>query len=282
MRVRAFAPLILAAALAWPAAAPAQDAGTLADIRAELSALAAEMRALRSELVAGGAPALQAAGGEGALARMDAMESALTRLTAQTEALGNRIDRVVADGTNRIGDLEFRLCELEEGCDIASLPITESLGGDAGSAPAPAVGPAIAPATGGGAVPQLAMSEKADFDAAKAAYDAGDFRDAADRFARFTETYTGGPLTADAQFLRGEALAGLGETAGAARAYLDAFSGAPDGPRAAESLLRLGQSLGELGQVQEACVTLSEVGARFAASPAATEAAGSMQALGCQ
>ena len=278
MRVRAFAFLILAAAL--PAAAPAQEAGTLADIRAELSALAAEMRALRTELVTGGAPALQAAGGEGALARMDAMESALTRLTAQTEALGNRIDRVVADGTNRIGDLEFRLCELEEGCDIASLPITESLGGDAGT-PAPAAGPKTTPAPDGGAVPQLALSEKADFDAAKAAYDAGNFRDAADRFARFTETYTGGPLTADAQFLRGEALAGLGETAAAARAYLDAFSGAPDGPRAAESLLRLGQSLGELGQVQEACVTLSEVGARFAASPAAGEAAGSMQALGC-
>lgn len=280
MRVRAFLPLILAAALAWPAAAPAQDAGTLADLRAELAALAADLRGLRSELVAGGAPALQAAGGEGALARMDAMEAALTRLTARTEALGNRIDRVVADGTKRIGDLEFRLCELEEGCDIASLPITQSLGGDAG--PAPGAGPTAAPAPGGAAVPQLALSEKADFDAAKAAYDAGEFRDAADRFARFTETYTGGPLTADAQFLRGEALAELGETAGAARAYLDAFSGAPDGPRAAESLLRLGQSLGELGQVQEACVTLSEVGARFAANPAANEAAGSMQALGCQ
>ena len=280
MRVRAFAPLILAAALAWPAGSPAQDTGTLAEIRAELSALAAEMRALRSELVAGGAPALQAAGGEGALERMDAMESALTRLTAQTEALGNRIDRVVADGTNRIGDLEFRLCELEEGCDIASLPITQSLGGDAG--PVPGAGPAGTPAPRGGAVPQLALSEKADFDAARAAFDAGEFRDAADRLARFTETYTGGPLTADAQFLRGEALAELGETAGAARAYLDAFSGAPDGPRAAESLLRLGQSLGELGQVQEACVTLSEVGARFAANPAAREAAGSMQALGCQ
>lgn len=279
MRIRALAPLILAAALAAPAAA--QDrSGTIADMRAELSALAFEMRALRSELLAGGAPALQAAGGEGALARMDAIEAALTRLTARTEELGNRIDRIVADGTNRIGDLEFRLCELEEGCDIADLPITASLGG--GETPRPAPAPAPVPAPGGAAVPQLALSERADFDAAKAALDAGNAQEAADRFARFTETYTGGPLTADAQFLRGEALAELGETASAARAYLDAFSGAPDGPRAAESLLRLGQTLGELGQVQEACVTLSEVGLRFAQSPAAAEAAGSMQALGCQ
>lgn len=274
---RALIVLALGVALAAPAAA--QDrAQTLADIRAELSQLAGQVRALRAELVQGGDAALQSAGGQSALARMDAMEAALTRLTARTEALGNRIDRIVADGTNRIGDLEFRLCELEEGCDIANLPITQSLGGTDGTAPAPAPQPQPDPSNG----PELAVSEQADFDAALAAYEAGNYQDAADRFARFSDTYLGGPLTTDAQFLRGEALSELGQQAGAARAYLDAFSGAPNGPRAAESLLRLGQSLGELGQLQEACVTLAEVGARFAGGSEAAEAQGSMQALGCQ
>ncbi len=59
---------------------------------------------------------------------------------------------------------------------------------------------------------QLAVGEQADFDRAKAALDSGDFRSAADLFATFTETYTGGPLTGRGAFLRGEALAGLGET----------------------------------------------------------------------
>jgi len=33
----------------------------------------------------------------------------LTRLNSKAEELENRINRVVTDGTNRIGDLEFRL-----------------------------------------------------------------------------------------------------------------------------------------------------------------------------
>ena len=278
---RLLLPLALVAALALPAAAPAQDrAATLADIRAELSVLAGDIQALRAELLTGGTAALQGAGGGTALARLAGMEAALARLTGQTEALGNRIDRIVADGTNRIGDLEFRLCELEEGCDIANLPITARLGGDPGTTAS--AGPGALPPADPGSAPELAMSEQADYDAAVAAYEAGAYQEAADRFARFTETYTGGPLTADAEFLQGEALAALGQTAAAARSYLDAFSGAPGGPRAPDSLLRLGQSLGELGQMQEACVTLMEVGIRFPGSATAAEAEGSMRALGCQ
>ena len=75
---------------------------------------------------------------------------------------------------------------------------------------------------------------------------------------------------------------GSNDTGGAARAYLEAFSGAPDGPRAPVSLLRLGAALGLLGQTQEACVTLAEVGTRFPAAPEAAEAATAMQGLGCR
>ena len=80
----------LGAVLAAPFAAPAfaQDqAQTLADIRAELKVLAGNLQALRSELVAGGQPAIQAAGGAGALERMDAMEAQLTKLTARAEEI---------------------------------------------------------------------------------------------------------------------------------------------------------------------------------------------------
>jgi tol-pal system protein YbgF len=270
---------ILGAALAAPFAVFAQDhAENIAAIREELGALAGQIQALKSELVAGGAAAMQAAGGAGALDRMNAMEAELARLTAATEAVQNRVNAVVADGTNRIGDLEFRLCELEEGCDTSDLPITAQLGGGV-TTPAVAVPSATADGTAG---PELAVSEQADFDRAKAALDAGDNQAAADQFAAFAQTYTGGPLTGEASFLRGEALSALGQTSQAARAYLDAFSGQPDGPRAPAALLRLGTSLGTLGQTQEACVTLTEVGARYAAAPEAAEAAAAMQGLGCQ
>lgn len=264
-------------ALAAPLAAGAE---TLADIRAELAQLAASLQSLKSELVSSGT-GLQAAGGATALDRMNTMEAELSRLTSQTEELQNRIDRVVADGTNRVGDLEFRLCEMEDGCDIANLPITTALGGEAGTAaPAlPSPGTTPPPASGGA---ELAVGEQADFDRAREVLDQGDFRGAADLFATFTQTYTGGPLTGEAHFHRGEALGKLGETANAARAYLEGFSGSPSGPFAADNLLRLGTSLGQLGQRQEACVTLAEVGARFPAHPATAEAAAQIRTLGCQ
>ncbi len=268
-----------------PVAAFAQDAQTLADIRAEIARLQADFNSLKSELVTTGAAATGAAGGD-ALQRMDAIEAALTRLTAKTEEVELKLNRVVADGTNRIGDLEFRLCELEEGCDIAALGETQPLGGAVAPVD-PAVDPAAVDPAAGGAVaggadaPELALSEQADFDRAKEVLGQGDFRAAADLFATFTQSYPGGPLTQEAHFLRGEALGQLGDTAGAARSYLEAFSGQPSGPKAGASLLKLGTSLGALGQTPEACVTLQEVGTRFPGSVEAGEAQAAMLGLGC-
>jgi tol-pal system protein YbgF len=264
-----------------PFAAVAQDrTQTLADIRAELAGLAAEFNALKAELVSSGAAATGAAGGD-ALQRMDTIEAELSRLTARTEEVELKLNRVVADGTNRIGDIEYRLCEVTEGCDVTTLGATSVLGGGTASGGAVAA-PVVtdpAPAAGGA---ELAVSEQADFDRAKEVLGTGDFRGAEALFATFAQSYPGGPLTQEALFLRGEALTSLGETSNAARAYLDAFTAAPEGPIAPDALLKLGQGLGTLGQVQEACVTLGEVGVRYPASIAATQATVSMQGLGCQ
>ena len=273
MRIWVF---VLGLLFALPAMAQDQTR-TLADIRTELGSLASELQALRNELIAGGGTGLVAAGGVSALERMDAIEAALVQLTAQSEALENRINRVVADGTNRLGDLEFRLCELEPGCDISRVGAVPLLGGGLGSAVSPALPDASVP----GAEVALAMNEQSDFDRAKAALDAGDYAGAAAQFATFTQTYTGGPLTAEAQYLRGQALLGTGDLSEAARSWLEAFSGAPYGPRAADSLLMLGRALADLGQPVEACAMLSEVGLRFADSAAAVEAATTARSLSC-
>jgi tol-pal system protein YbgF len=269
---------LLAAALvaALPMAGAAQDRDqTLADIRQELSVLYVELQTLKRELSTTG-PVATPTPSASLLDRVDVIESELQRLTAKAEEMEYRIDRIVTDGTNRIGDLEFRLCELEEGCDLGALGDTPTLGG--GALPeAPAV--ALPKNETNGA--QLALGEQADFDRAKEALDQGSFRSAADLFAAFAEAYPAGPLTAAALFHQGGALTQLGEIAPAARAYLNAFSADPTGPEAPQSLLRLGQSLGELGQSGEACITLEEVGTRFPGSEAAAEAETSRLNLGC-
>ena len=275
--------LLLIAALLFAAPVAAQDrAQTLADIRQELTVLFVEIQQLRRELSTTGGVNTNLAG-TGVLDRVDAMEAELQRLTAASEQLTNRIDRIVADGTNKIGDLEFRLCELEAGCDISTLGETPTLGGGAlptvtPAAPAPAAGATTVPSTGG---VELAVSERADFERASQAFLEGNYEEAVERFQKFTDTYQGGPLTGEAHLLRGEALQNMGLTSSAARAYLESYSGTPDGPRAPVALLRLGQALDGLGQTQEACITLGEVTMRFPTSEASIEAQAARANMGC-
>ena len=254
----------------------AAQESSLADIRTELGQLNAAIMQLRSEVSSGNTGGLTITGDT--LQRIDTIEAELARLTSKTEGLENRINRVVTDGTNRVGDLEFRLCELEEGCDLGSIGETPTLGGETGTAPI-AIAPPTSPDTGGA---ELAVSEKADFERAQEALASGDFRGAAEQFAAFNESYPGGPLASDAYFLRGQALAQSGDWNNAARSYLESFSGSPDAPRAPEALLRLGLSLYELGQAEEACLMLQEVGVRYPGSDQVLPANSSMRNLGCQ
>jgi tol-pal system protein YbgF len=275
MRIAVLA--VAALTLAAPQAALAQDRErTLADIRQELSVLYVEVQKLKRELSTTGGVSTPTVGGS-VLDRVAAMEAELQRLTAQTESLGNRVNRVVSDGTNRIGDLEFRLCELEAACDVSTLGDTSTLGGaqEGAALTAPAPEPTGTPST------EMAVGEESDFNAAKAAFDAGDFAGAVQKLTAFNTAYPGSPLAPEAEVMRGKALAQQGDTREAARAYLAGFSANPAGPRAPEALHLLGAALGTLGQTEQACITLAEVGARFPGQPAAASAQADMAKLGC-
>ena len=285
MRVFLLAALLLASPVA------AQDrAATLADIRQELTVLFVEVQKLKRELSTTGGANVNLSG-TNALARIDSMEAELSRLTAATESVTNRVDSVVRDGTNRVGDLEFRLCELEANCDIGTLGETPTLGG--GALPQTASTGGAAPSIEGGATSsvsagsletggvELAFAERQDFDRAKAAFDAGNFEEAAAQFQSFTDTYQGGPLSGLAHLLRGESLQNLGRTSSAARAYLESYSGTPDGPTSPLALLKLGLSLDGLGQASEACITLGEVTTRFPNSEQSLEAQAARGSMGC-
>lgn len=262
----------LVSILALSGPAFAQDDQTLADIRQELTVLHVEIQKLKRELSTTGSPKTNLSGSS-VLDRVGSIESELNRLTAKTETLEHRIDRIVADGTNRIGNLEFRLVELEGG-DVSQLGEISTLGGDV-------------PATSGGgsSAPQddlqLAVGERADFEAAEKALKAGDYAKASKLFAAFDQAYPGSPLAGQAQLGRGKAFDGLGDTREAARAYLAGFSADANGPAAAENLYELGAALGRLGQVEQACITLGEVSVRFPSAGAVSSARSEMAELGC-
>ena len=278
--MRRIAALILTATFALTAPAHAQGkAETLADIRQELSVLYVEVQKLRRELSTTGASGQLNVSGS-VLDRVGAIEGELQRLTARTEEMQQRIDRVVSDGTNRVGDLEFRLVELEGG-DTSKLGETTTLGG--GDLPASGGASAIQPAqTDTPLIEPMAVGEKADFEAAEAAMTSGDNTDAAQKYTNFLDNYPGSPLAPRAFLARGKALEASGDMKQAAKSYLDGFSADKAGPDAPEALYRLGRALGKLDQRDAACQTLGEVETRFAGTVPANDARVEMQTLACQ
>ena len=173
--------------------------------------------------------------------------------------------------------MEFRITELEG--RRYRRPARDADPGRRRRAPAPV---AVAPPVAGADAPELAVGEQADFDRAKEVLGTGDFRTAADLFATFTETYPGGPLSAEALYLRGEALSQLGETAEAARSYLEAFSGTPNGPRARRCAAEAGAEPGQAGPDARGLRDADRGGRAVSRDrPRRREAVTAMQGLGC-
>ena len=109
----------LAILLATPLAAQSRKE-SLADIRQELSFLHVDIQRLKTELsTTGNSNSVGSSNGE-ALERIDAIEGEMRRLAGKVEDLQFKLERVVKDGTARVGDLEFRLVELEGG-DVSKL-----------------------------------------------------------------------------------------------------------------------------------------------------------------
>lgn len=262
--------------------AVAQDrADTLADMQRELTTLRVELQQLRAELApstpVGDATETAPADVTGPLERLDGLERQVRALTAQTEELAFRIDRIVKDGTNRLGDLEFRMVELEGG-DLGQIPPTATLGGGSDEPATP-----LAPPPAPDAPAQFAVAETADFESAMSAVDQGDHAGGLAKLDAFLVAYPGSPLTAEAQMLRGAALNGLDRVSDAGRAYLEAYTLAElsDPALAADALASLGEALHKLEQTPEACLTLDQVRRVYPGTAAAQRAETALAGMSC-
>ena len=78
-------------------------------------------------------------------------------------------------------------------------------------------------------------------------------------FEAFLSNHASHELAGNAQFWLGEAHDALGDYTKASVAYLNAYKNYPENSKRAESLLKLGQSLGKLGKTKEACATFQKL-----------------------
>jgi tol-pal system protein YbgF len=101
------------------------------------------------------------------------------------------------------------------------------------------------------------------FNAAYETYRAGQYEKAEQQFRAFLAKNAASKMAPDAVFFIGESFFKRSRPREAAEQYLKLSTDYSKSSRAPESMLRLGQSLAALGNNEQACATLGEVGRRY-------------------
>jgi tol-pal system protein YbgF len=138
----------------------------------------------------------------------------------------------------------------------------------------------------GGTVPQLGTglnTPEAEYQQAFALLQQAKYPEAETALRQFLQRYPEGPLAGNAQYWLGETFYVRGDYRGAAVAFAEGYQRFPNSSKAPDNLLKLGMSLAQLGQKQEACGALTELNNRFPTlpQPVADRAARARQSAGC-
>ena len=138
-----------------------------------------------------------------------------------------------------------------------------------GKGPPPAAA-ASGPTIVGSGVAMLDQPRE-QFNAALAAFQAGQYPEAEAGFKAFLAANPAHRLTPDAIFYIGETYLQRSRPREAAEQYLKVTTNYSKSSKAPESMVRLGQTLAELGNSEQACATLGEFGKRYPSAAASVK-----------
>jgi tol-pal system protein YbgF len=223
--------------------------------------------------------------------RLDQLETQMRTLTGSLEEVNYSIDQLKRRLDKLVGDVDQRLTQLEH----PGTPAGAAAGGVAAATPSPGAGanpaappsqagmlvapPAAAPNPGG----QTAAARPA---AAAAATSAGpgtlpsgsaqdqynyafgllrqaDYPGAEEALRSFVQRYPNDPLAGNAEYWLGETYYVRKDYNNAAATFAEGYRKYPQSGKAADNLLKLGMSLGNVGQKKEACLTFSQLAHDF-------------------
>lgn len=231
--------------------------------------------------------------------RISDIENRQREMTGQIERIGHdvqqmkdRLDRALADIDQRLADQQGAAAQVQPSATSASA----SGGGSAvvtPPQPAAAGGSAAdmsaAPTTTGTLGSMPATPGTAGADGATSLYESAfaDIRDskfesAEKKFKQFMSQYPQHKLASNAQYWLSETHYVRGDFPGAARMFAQGYQDYPDGPKAADSLLKLGLSLAKLGKKEDACLSFQQLKKQFPNdTTVGTRATQQIKALAC-
>lgn len=222
--------------------------------------------------------------------RMRAMEEQQRNLVGQIEKLNFDMRQMQEQFQKAQADLDLRL-QQQGSATPASTSTSTTLPADEMAATPATRSVDDAVRTSGnstsGTLGQLSSSGAAG---AEGLYESGftDIReqkfDAAEgKFTQFMKSYPGHPLAGNAQYWLAETYYVRGDYRQAAKMFAKGYQDFPQSQKAADSLLKLGLSLGKLGKKEDACLTLQQLQKEFPgdSSPVNSRAKQEITRLGC-
>jgi len=259
----------VAMVLAWPSLGPALaqvESREGIALQNQILELRREVQALRDAVARGGSgggsslgsasrPPVSSGGGTTELTaslvdRVQQLEEEVRRLRGRTDEAGFALQRATEEQKKALGDLDFRVQELENkgGGSRPSAPQPQ------GQLQAPA---AQRPAQAAPRTPEAALRE------GNAALARRDYA-AAEAAAREVIAARGqNPRAYDARFLLAEALFGKRDYQQAALTYDDTYRRSRNGSKAQDSLLGLANSFIAINEKRSACDTLNQLRSEF-------------------
>ena len=120
-------------------------------------------------------------------------------------------------------------------------------------------------APGGAAIKPSGSDVASQYESAFSKLKSGDYKTAQVEFDRFLKVNPNHQLAANATYWYGETFYAQQKFTEASRIFAECYKKYPKGPKAADSLLKLGMSLGGAGKTKEACVTLKQLKKQYPA-----------------
>lgn len=307
--------------IAYPRPAPAQDAEDYRPLLDRLDRLERDLNLLQRQVYRGkvqgggtaapGAP--ETAISPNAIAdmqvRISGFETELRNLTGRMEEIRHsmddvrgRLDKLVADVDTRLSTMEQNIASMRQG---GTGPIAGVVPGTAGALAPPSgeftpagggetalVAPSAEAAAGAATATEVATTDAGllpqgtpleQYQFARSLLAKADYPAAERTLKAFIKTYPENDLTENAEYWLGETYYVRSDYTNAAVTYADGYKKFSKGSKAPDNLLKLGLSLANLGETEQACKAFAEIEKKFPnARPDILErAAAERQQRGC-
>ncbi len=189
--------------------------------------------------------------------RMNALEEALRKTTGQVERFDFRLQQL----ENRMGSMDERLLAVERSQLEMQSGTAADAAADSGAAASEGEQQALAdPSQDAGssiALPNGSPEEQYEF--AFGLLRQAKYADAQSALEQFLQGNGQHSLAGNAKYWLGETFYVRGDYQSSALIFAEAYREYPDSQKAPDNLLKLGMSLANLGDVENACGTLSEL-----------------------